>query len=89
MITSFLLKAFVAILNFIATPLLFLSDVSFDPSIGVAAATATANIKGVLDIVPYTEATLIFCLTTVGLTEAALFSYQIIMWGIKKIPTIN
>lgn len=89
MITSFLLKALVAILAFIATPITNLPDAAFPYSYISALGTAVANFRTLTYVVPLTYYAILGGLLGIVGFEFLYGLYKIIMWGIKKIPFIN
>jgi len=89
MITDFILKGLIAILSFIATPIVQLPDAALDPSYATAAATVVADFKEVSFIIPATYYALLGGLVAMVGFEFLYGLYKIIMWGIKKVPFIN
>lgn len=87
MITDFLLKALLWIIQLTLYPLRALPDVSFSSQF-TASITAVANYLALLNnIIPMTTIFIVFALTLVF--EGGVLTYKLIMWVIKKIPTIN
>lgn len=89
MITDFLLKSFIAILRFIASPMMVWPDAALDPSYASAAAIVVADFREVAYIFP-----LVYYALRGGFEAMVAFEflyglYKVIMWGIKKIPFIN
>ncbi len=87
MITGVLLSGIFILLRVLISPFTLLSDVTADSSI----VSAIASAKSVFAIIDpfFPVGTL---LTVIGIflaIETYVFTYKLIMWVIKKIPTIN
>lgn len=89
MITDFILKSLIAILEFIATPITNLPNASLDPSYATGAAISVADLREVSYIFPFLYYALVGGMLAVVAFEFLFGLYKIIMWGIKKIPFIN
>lgn len=89
MISDFFLQAFVQLIGFIASPLLFFNDVVADPALGAALGGYLADIKALAATLPLTVYGLLGAFAALLFTEFALFTYKVIMWGIRKIPGIG
>jgi len=89
MITDFLFKSFIAILRFIATPIMGWPDAAFDPTYATSLATAVADFKQLAYAFPFVFYAIMLGLIALVGFEFLLGGYKIIMWGIKKIPFIN
>jgi len=87
MITSFLLKAFHALVYIMLYPLRLLPDVDLSGSIGSAISTAGGYLSGLNDIIPIS--TLIAVIGLILAVEGAIFVYKGVNWLIRKIPGIN
>lgn len=87
MIVTILLNLFYTIIRVLLSPLLLFPNVSLPLDILAAIESANNYISGFNAIIPaYTIGSVIIFIS--GL-EAIIFSYKIIMWVIRKIPTIN
>lgn len=87
MITSFLFTVFSVIISGLLAPLLLLPDVVLPPSLANALAAMVAFTAQINPLFPLSQ--LFIALGIVVGIEIAIFSYKVIMWLIKKIPTIN
>jgi hypothetical protein len=87
MITSFLLKAFHALVYIMLYPLRLLPDVDLTGSIGSAITTTGGYISGLDSIMPI--ATIISAIGLVLAIEGAIFTYKGVNWLIRKIPGID
>jgi len=87
MITGFLFTILKNILDTLVSPLLSQSDVVFP----TALSQGVANVQGIISSLDpiFPIATLFICLSIIISIEVAIFGYKVIMWLIKKIPTIS
>jgi hypothetical protein len=87
MITYYLILIFVDILLGLLTPVSYLPNATISPLILGAISQVGGYIAAIDSIFPVSA-----LLSVIGLyvgVEAAIFTYKVIMWGIKKIPTIS
>jgi hypothetical protein len=87
MITYYLTLIALSLVNVFITPLFYLPNATIDPNIGTAITQAGAYLSILSAILPINTLLAIFAAYIV--IEAAIFAYKLIMWVIKKIPTIN
>jgi hypothetical protein len=87
MIVSLILALIYGVILVITYPLRSFSDVVLDPNINAAISTAGNYLAIVNQIAPIT--TLIAILSIVLTIEVFIFIYKLIMWIIRKIPTIS
>jgi len=87
MITDFILQALLWLINLIIYPLRLLPDVSL-PSEFTHSIQVAANYLTIFNnFLPMTTIFIVLSLTLAF--EAGLLTYKIIMWVVKKIPTID
>jgi hypothetical protein len=89
MITYFLTVILLGFITVILSPFSFLPDATLPAGLGLGIAAAIIELGYVWAIAPLTFAALIAALVLFLLVEGYIFGYKIIMWIIKKIPTIN
>lgn len=85
-----LLTALIAIITtfiVLSGVFLVLPDVSINSAFGEAVLQASGFLNGINILLPID--TLFDILNAVLAIEIAIFSYKIVMWVIKKIPSIN
>lgn len=87
MIGDAIIIALYYVIYYILTPIRLLSDVTLDSNISSAITSASNYIKNVDAIVPIS--TVVAIIGVYLSIELAIFVYKLIMWLIKKIPTIN
>lgn len=87
MITNAIIYIFFFIVYGITTPLRLFDNVSLDGNFISSVTTATTYISVFDSFLPVTTLVIIFGLFLAF--ETAYFTYKLIMWLIKKIPTIN
>lgn len=87
MIINAILYALYGIIQLIISPILLFDDVTLPEGIDTALTTAGSYIAPLNGIMPIDTVTAI--LVVFVYIEGAILLYKLIMWGIKKIPTIN
>lgn len=87
MITDIILFLLWGLIYAITSPLRLLADVVLESDIADAIATANSYIQAMSFILPVS--TLVAVIGTILIVETSIFSYKIVMWLIRKIPTIN
>ena len=87
MITSLLLNIIYACLSFLLLPITALPDVVLSGNLASAVATGNNYLSSLDSFVPV--GSLILILSTMLGIEVFILSYKLIMWVVKKIPTIN
>lgn len=87
MITTGILTLFYAFVNWAFSPIISLPDASLPAGFDNAMAQATTYLSMANAIVPIS--TLITILTLLVSIEVGIFIYKVIMWVVKKIPTIS
>jgi multimeric flavodoxin WrbA len=87
MITSFLLKAFHALVYIMLYPIRLLPDVDLTGNIGSAITTAGSYLSGLNDIIPI--GTILAAIGLILVVEGAIFVYKGVNWLIRKIPGVN
>lgn len=87
MILTALLNLIYQFLSFILSPILNFSDVVLSTKIATSIATASGYYHSLNSILPVD--TLIEILSVSLTFEGLYLFYKLIMWVIKKIPTIN
>jgi HD-like signal output (HDOD) protein len=87
MIFDAILYLFYGAITFLTAPLLLLGDVSLDSNLTTSITTASSYYHSVNSILPMDT---MLAILGISLTiELAYATYKLIMWVIKKIPTIN
>lgn len=76
------------ILKLLTLPLTNVADVGLDSAFSTGISTASEWVHSVDEFIPIHELLLIFAGTFV-LYEVAYFTYKLIMWVVRKIPTIS
>ena len=71
----------------ITSPLRLLDDVSIDSNFADSITTASSYLAVMNNLLPVTTLLTIFAIFVTF--ETLYFSYKLLMWVIKKIPTIN
>lgn len=89
MITSAILVLLYLLLKLIILPITLLPDVSLPAGISSAIATASSYFAVISEILPDTVTSLLVVLGVVLGIDAVIFLYKIIIWVIRKIPTIG
>ena len=87
MITTALLNIFYLFIYTLTSPLRLLSDVSLPASLTSSIQTANTYLSAIDFVFPVSTFLIIFGLI-LGI-ETFIITYKIIMWLIRKIPTIN
>jgi hypothetical protein len=87
MITTILLNILYACLSFLLIPITSLPDVVLSANLPNAVSTANNYLSSLDSFVPI--GTLILLLSTMLGIEISILSYKLVMWVIKKIPTIS
>jgi hypothetical protein len=87
MITSAFLSLVYAFLNWALLPLTSLPDVVLPSNLSIAISTANNYLSSLDSFIPV--GAVITILSTIVAIEVLILTYKLIMWVIKKIPTIN
>lgn len=87
MITELLLTFIYTIIQVIISPIILLPDVSMSSSLATSIHTASGYIASFNNFLPLT--TMLSILGIYLVIEGAVLTYRLIMWVIKKIPTVN
>ena len=87
MITSALLQIILFAINLLVLPITGLDDVVLDSNISSALSTASGYLHALDQILPVS--TILAILAIALAIEGSYLIYKLIMWVIKKIPTIN
>jgi len=87
MIIDAILYAIYLFIGLITSPLQLLSDVSVNSNIAIAINTANGYLQGLKPILPI-DTLVAIILIYLGI-EVLVFSYKMIMWGLRKIPGIS
>ena len=87
MITTAILEILYLFIYALTSPLRLFSDVSLPAGLTAAISNFNAYISGLDFIFPISTLLAIFILLLT--IEGFIFSYKIVMWLIKKIPTVN
>jgi len=85
MIVTFFLNIIFAAVRVIATPILFLPNVSVESGLSTTIAEATAYLASINEFFPLN--TTLIILGLVFSIEAIIIVYKLIMWVIRRIPT--
>lgn len=87
MITNSIIDLFFNLITFLLTPITSLDDVVINPEITNALITTSGYLHSINTILPVDT---MLEILAVGLAfELGYLIYKIIMWVIRKIPTIN
>lgn len=89
MITYFLLNAIIGALFLVTAPLGQLPNATLDPRFAAALATIGQQVSYVRVVIPDTMTTIFIIIGVIIVVEGFIFGYKVVMWIIKKIPTIN
>ena len=87
MITTGILNLIYSIINLILTPLRSFSDVVLNSNFSTALSNASGYFHSINTILPMDTMLTIFGVSLA--IESAYLLYKVIMWVIRKIPTIN
>lgn len=87
MITNAILFIIFLVVTTITSPLRLLNDVALDSEFAISIATASTYLSAINTFLPMT--TLLTVLGFFITFETLFFTYKLLMWVIKKIPTIN
>ena len=87
MITTAIFNLFFWIVSALVSPILLFSDVSLSPDFTTSIATASGYYHSLNSILPVD--TMIQILGISLAFELAYLIFKVIMWVLKKIPTIN
>lgn len=87
MISTLFFNALYAVVHFILTPIINSTDVTLPADIASSITSASNYIRNVDNIFPV--ATMLLILASYLIIEAGVGIYKLIMWLVKKIPTIN
>jgi hypothetical protein len=87
MISYFLLVIVISLVDLLLAPIRLLPDATLNPNI-TTALTQVGGYLSVMDAI-FPVSTLLQVLGAVLVVEAAIFTYKVIYWIIKKIPTIS
>lgn len=87
MITNALLFIIFLVVTTITSPLRLLADVALDSEFAISIATASTFLSAINAFLPMTT---LFTIVGIFITfETLFFTYKLLMWVIKKIPTVN
>ena len=87
MITNSIIDLLFSLISFLLTPITSLADVVISPEITDALTTTSGYLHSINTILPVDT---MLEILAVGLAfELGYLIYKLIMWVIKKIPTIN
>ena len=89
MILSAICYVLYSILYVITLPLTALSDVSSNGAIISAVVSASGYFSAFYQLIPAVTTTLLAVISFDIIFETFYFTYKVIYWGIKKIPTIS
>jgi hypothetical protein len=87
MIITAILNLLYTFISFVLLPLSLMSDVSLNSAIETSLATANGYYRSLDVILPMD--TILQILGVVLTLEGAYLIYKVIMWVIKKVPTLN
>ena len=87
MITNFLIFILHSVIEILLSPLSLLPDATIPPDLLTAISNASGYLTVFNSFVPVT--TLLAVVSAVLVVEGFIIGYKVIMWLIKKIPTIS
>jgi len=87
MITNAILFVLLKVLYLVLTPIRLLPDITLPASVSNAISTVSQYLSSVNTLIPIDQ--LLTILGALLSIEALILTYKIIMWVVKKIPTLN